>query len=150
MEFYYNHEAGNFVCPVADAPGYFYEWVEPIGDWVMKYKPIPGFYSPPIFDTNLSWYQISVPEGISFGALIGDGALHFEKPFVSLPFEDSAEGWYEHWSGAAYIFYRQDINKIEVWSSDLSKTLIRVVGWLESVQSFAKSLPPKRTLKKLV
>lgn len=147
MEFYYNPEVDNFVYPMADAPGYFYEWVEPIGDWVVKYKPIPGFYSPPIFANNLSWYQISVPKGMSVGSLKGEGALHFENPIVKLPFDDSAEDWYQHWSGAAYVFYREDIHKIEIWAADLHKSIVRIVGWLEAVQ---KEYGQKKTLASLI
>lgn len=132
--------------PVVDAPGYVYEWVDPIQSYVVKYEPIPGFYSPPIFDTNLSWYQISVPKGMSVGSLKGDGALHFENPIVDLPFEYRAEDWYSHWSGATYVFYREDIHKIEIWSSDVHSSVVRIVGWLEAVQTAFKSR--KMSLKK--
>lgn len=143
---YYDAETGTYVLPMADAPGYFYEWVEPIGDWVVKYKPIAGFYSPPIFDKTLSWYQIAVPSEVAIGSLKGSGALHFEDPIVALPFKDTAGGWYQHWSGATYVYYREDIHKIEIWSADLHKSIVRIVGWLESCKKIVNHTP-KRTLK---
>lgn len=131
--------------PMDGVPGYFYEWVDPIGDWVLKHMPVQGVYSPPIYDSSLAWYHISIPQGVSLGSLKGDGALHFENPVVKLPFQDSAEDWFQHWSGATYVFYREDIHKIEVWSTDLHKSVVRIVAWLDEVQKNAKA--NKKTLK---
>jgi len=80
--------------------GYFWEWTGQ--DWQIRWEPVKGIYSPPSL-MNLSVGYLEVPEILNdkMGLVIGKDGSMFK--FIT------------HWSYSVYIFYRQDINKIEIW-----------------------------------
>lgn len=113
-------------------PGYYYQWIAPLCTWGVKWMPIKNVYSPPVMDTSLSWLHMSIPSGINVIPIIGDGDMHFAK---------IAEE-----TGASYIYYRQDLKKIEIWAQDTTTVMIRLTQWLNDIKikhkSVSKLVPP--------
>jgi hypothetical protein len=93
--------------------GYYWQWIQPLNSYVLKYKSIYGTYSPPILDKNLSWYHIKIPSHKNI--------KHFELQKKLKEFK------------CAYIYNRTDINKIEIWSSDLEYAIIKITQYLQSI-----------------
>lgn len=110
-------------------PGYYYQWIAPLQTYGMKWMPLQDIYSPPCLDASMRWMHLAVPEGVNMIPLLGNSAMHMEKKAQEC--------------GASYLFYRSDLNKIEIWSTDLEGTMIKLNNYL-------KSLPIPKKSKKLV
>lgn len=96
-------------------PGYSYNWIEPLQQWVMRWAPEREVYSPPVLDESIRWIHLSVPSNIkSFGAL------------------DTRKLERDH--KITYLFYRADLNKIEIWSHDVEASCISLNQYLCSLR----------------
>lgn len=91
---------------IADQPGYYYNWIAPLQQWGLKWKPIKNSYCPPVWDNSIQWIHLDIPEYINIIPLLGDGEMHLQKLAEEM--------------GATYIYYRQDLKKIEIWAQDIS------------------------------
>lgn len=107
--------------PINEHPGYFYSWVEPLQTWILKWKSIPGVYSPPVFDENIRWIHLAVPTHIR-----SVRAFDLEKLAA------------DH--GIIYLFYREDLKKLEIWANELEASVISLNQFLNSVRTVKKSL----------
>ena len=86
---------------IEDHVGYFWEWAN--NCWQMKWEPVHGRYSPPALDSSLNIMVMDVPQELlpKIAQIIGKDGYYFK--FIT------------NWSGAVYIFYRDDIKSIEIW-----------------------------------
>jgi len=110
MDYQYIHEH----------PGYYYNWIAPLQQWGMKWHPIRDTYCPPQFDNSLQWFHLSIPHGINMIPLIGDGCMHCEKIAKEI--------------GATYIYYRQDLNKLEIWAQDITDSITKMTIYLNKIK----------------
>lgn len=110
--------------------GYYYQWIAPLNQWGMKWTPIQGVYSPPIRDTSISWFHLGVPTDLNIIPILGDGVMHFEKIAND--------------TGATYIFYRADLNKIEIWGKDVITVCIKLTEYFNRLprKNHNKLIPP--------
>ncbi len=83
--------------------GYFWDFDIEAAHWVLRWEPVKGRYSPPVLDNTILSTHVDVPQDLQdkMGLVIGRDGQFFK--------------YITHWSGAVYIFYRQDIGKIEIW-----------------------------------
>lgn len=102
------------IVPIEEHPGYSWHWVAPLGQWVLKWRPLPDRYSPPVFNTRLRWYHIRPPPIMKSPNVL---RLHHHRRAFRV----------------AYIVYRPDIQRIEVWARDLEHAVISVHEYLRSV-----------------
>lgn len=111
---------------VNEYPGYYWSWIPVLHQWVLRWKPIEGVYSPPVFDQSLRWHHVAIPS-------------HIKSPGV-LKLQDLRKDF-----RVKYIVYRSDLNKFEIWSRELEFSLIAVMNYLQSVSwtpSSKKLMPP--------
>lgn len=102
--------------PIEGYPGYAYHWVEPLQQWIMRWTPEPNNYSPPVLDESVRWMHLAIPSNIkSIGAL------------------DLAKLARDH--KIVYLYYRTDLNKIEMWSYELEASCISLNQYLCSIRS---------------
>ena len=102
-----------------DAPGYYWTWVEPLQQWVLRWEAVPGVYSPPIHDSSVSWIHIHSPN-------------HIKSPgAISAKAHD-----------AVYIYHRRDLGEgvLEIWSRDLPQSVISINSWFNSIKPATRSL----------
>jgi DNA-binding transcriptional regulator YdaS (Cro superfamily) len=111
--------------PLQDYPGYYYNWVAPLQQWGMRWHPVRGTYSPPQLDQSLQWVHLSPPQGLNMVPLLGDGDMHCEKMAQEI--------------GATYLYYRQDLGKIEVWSQDIAHAMVQLSVHLNRIRSQHKT-----------
>lgn len=102
------------VIPIEAHPGYSWHWVAPVGEWVLKWRPVPDRYSPPVFNTGLRWYHIRLPSTMKSPSVL---RLHHLRRSFRL----------------SYIVYRPDIQRIEIWSRDLEHAVLKVNDYLRSI-----------------
>lgn len=95
--------------------GYYYNWIAPLQQWGVKWRPIKDTYSPPLLDTSLQWFHLD-PMGMNAQVLLGDGIKKAEE------------------IGATYIYYRQDLDKIEIWAQDITDATIKLSIYLQKVK----------------
>jgi hypothetical protein len=105
---------------IYEYPGYYYNWIAPLQQWGVKWHPIKDTYCPPQFDNSLQWFHLSVPQGINMIPLLGDGSMHCEKLAEEI--------------GATYIYYRQDIGKIEIWAHDITNAITKMTLYLNKIK----------------
>lgn len=110
----------NYYQHVNECPGYYYNWISPLQQWGMKWSPIKNMYSPPRFDNSLQWFHLSIPSGINMIPLLGDGNMHCEKLAEEI--------------GATYIYYRQDLHKIEIWAHDITDSVTKMTIYLNKIK----------------
>lgn len=104
--------------PIEGYPGYTWHWVDALEQWVMKWTAVNNVYSPPVMDHSLKWYHVSVPN-------------HIKSPHILKPSHDMC---------ITYMYYRKDLNKIEIWSSDIESAVIRLTNYMYSIKPQQKSL----------
>lgn len=112
--------------------GYYYIWITPLQQWGMKWRPIKDTYSPPLLDQSLQWIHIAPPQGLNMVPLLGYS-------------EDLANK-----IGATYLYYRKDLNKIEIWAQDITSATTKLSIHLRQVKerristttSNTKLIPP--------
>lgn len=87
--------------------GYYWEQQDD-QSWIMRWSPVTGYYSPPQLDKTLNMSIMQVPEDMTdrIGLVIGKNGYFFK--YITL------------WSGAVYIFYRNETNTIEIWGTPKS------------------------------
>lgn len=112
MDCYYHH--------IQEHPGYYYNWIAPLQQWGMRWHPLKGIYSPPQLDNSIQWVHLSPPQGLNMTPLLGDGCMHFEKIAQEI--------------GATYIYYRQDLGKIEIWAQDITEPMTRMNIYLNRIR----------------
>jgi hypothetical protein len=120
MDYYYQ--------PIYEHPGYYYNWIAPLQQWGMKWHPIKNTYCPPQFDNSMYWIHMSPPEGINMIPLLGDGNMHCEKLAQEI--------------GATYIYYRQDLKKIEIWAQDITEAMTKMSIYLNKIKSQRSNKKP--------
>lgn len=103
---------------IEEYPGYTWNWIPALGQWVMKWGSIDTVYSPPVLDESMNWYHVSVPD-------------HIKSPGILKPSPDMQ---------IAYMYYRKDLHKIEIWSSDIGTAIIRLTNYLYSIKPQQKIL----------
>lgn len=103
-------------------PGYEWVWVAPLDSWVMKWRPRRGVYCPPVLDTSLSWYHVSVPSHLRGGDLKA----------IPISFRD------HH---LVYAYYREDVQKWEIWTRHLERSIISLQNYLSTVPTPS---PPRK------
>lgn len=99
----YYPATSTFFTYATETPGYTYTWNPCLYQWVLKYTPVQGVYSPPVLDIDMQWHHIVMPEGFC-GFTV---AHQLESLMYTFP-----EGM------IAYTTYRTDVGKgvLEVWS----------------------------------
>lgn len=95
--------------------GYYWQWIAPMNSYILKYKSINDLYSPPILDKSLSWYHMTIPIHIKKFDFISQKKL---KEFKCV-----------------YIYHRTDLNKLEIWSSNLEFSIIKINQFLCSLKN---------------
>ena len=109
---------------IHEQPGYYYNWIAPLQQWGLKWKPIRGIYCPPQWDTSVQWTHLAIPEGVNILPLLGDGDMHIQKVA-----EDAR---------ATYIYYRQDRKKSEIWAQDITEAITKINIYLKKIQEQQK------------
>lgn len=117
MDYYYtssseqdkNNNTDSSHYYIAEQPGYYYNWIAPLQQWGLKWKPIRDTYCPPVWDSSLQWIHLDIPQHINVIPLLGDGEMHFQKFAQDM--------------NATYIYYRQDLKKMEIWGQDIHKAV---------------------------
>ena len=107
-------------------PGYSWTWVEPLQEWVLRWEPVDGVYSPPFLDNSLRWYHVAIPAPMK-----SPGVLRLQKLKKDFHVE--------------YIVYRPDVHKFEIWSRQLEFSIIALTTYLQSVcpaPRTGKLMPP--------
>lgn len=122
---------------IQEHPGYYYNWIAPLQQWGLKWHPIPEVYSPPKFDSSLQWMHLSPPQGLNMIPLLGNGDMHCEKLAEEI--------------GASYLYYRQDLGKIEIWAQDITRAMTHMSIHLNKIReqhnNNKKKSPPLLMLK---
>lgn len=108
---------------ITEHPGYYYNWIAPLQQWGLKWKPIKNTYSPPKFDNSLQWIHLSPPKGLNMNDVIGDGDMHCQELAEEI--------------GATYIHHRQDLNKIEIWAQDITGAMTKMSIQLNKIKQQA-------------
>lgn len=97
------------------APGYYWEHIVALDRYVLKYASISGVYSPPVYDESVRWYHMKLPSHIkSIGAL---GLEHRLREF-----------------DLVYVFFRTDLNVLEIWSRTLEKSVLSLTIMLNNIK----------------
>ena len=105
---------------IQEYPGYYYNWIAPLQQWGMKWSPIKDVYCPPQLDGSLQWIHLSPPSGVNMIPLLGNGNMHLEKMASEI--------------GATYLYYRQDLNKMEIWSHDITNAVTKMSIYLHNMK----------------
>ena len=89
---------------IPEFAGYYWEWTNQ-QQWAMRWEPVQGFYSPPRLDHHLQYVMVEVSQDLqeNMGRVIGKNGYYFK--------------YITQWSGAVYIFYRDDLKCIEIWGN---------------------------------
>lgn len=89
---------------IPEHAGYYWEWINN-NKWILRWEPVSGYYSPPIFEHNINCMVQNVPSDLldKIGYMIGKNGYFFK--------------YITHWSGSVYIFYRNEIQAIEIWGT---------------------------------
>ena len=115
------HQQQHYEChPHDQHAGYYYNWVAPLQQWGLKWEPIKDTYCPPVLDHSLRWFHLSVPQGIGMIPLLGDDKMHCEKLAEKI--------------GATYLYYRHDINKMEIWAHDTTEAATKLSIYLNELK----------------
>lgn len=100
--------------------GYYYNWITPLQEWGLKWRPLKNVYSPPLLDQSLQWVHIAPLQGINVIPLLGDGDMHLEKFAKEID--------------ATYIYYRADMNKMEIWAHDITSAATKLSIYFQQVK----------------
>lgn len=119
--------------PIRDYPGYFYNWIAPLQQWGMRWQPVKGEYSPPQLDASIQWIHLALPEGVNMIPLLGDGDMHCAHIAQQI--------------GATYLYYRQDLGKMEIWAHDVVGAMTKLSIYFQTIKEKQKQknktlLPP--------
>jgi len=95
---------------IPEYPGYYWCWIEPLQQWILRWTPIKDIYSPPLLDNSLKWYHVAIPSTI-------------KSPSAIIPLLS--------WNH--YVYYRPDLHKIEIWAHDIEKAVIKTHLFLHSI-----------------
>lgn len=106
--------------PIQDYPGYFYNWIGPLQQWGMRWQPLKGEYSPPQLDASIQWIHLALPEGVNMIPLLGDGVMHCAHLAPQI--------------GATYLYYRQDLGKMEIWAHDVVGAMTKLSIYLQTIK----------------
>lgn len=110
---------------IQEHPGYYYNWIAPLQQWGMKWHPIKDIYSPPVLDGSIQWIHLAPPQGINMIPLLGDGEMHCQKIAQEI--------------GASYIYFRQDLHKIEIWAQDITDAMTKMSIYLNKIKEQHKN-----------
>ena len=116
---------------IPEMPGYYYNWIAPLQSWGVRWVPIKDTYSPPQMDASVKWIHLSIPEGVHILPLLGDGAMHLDKLAGRID--------------AKYIYYRQDLGKLEIWAEDITSAMTQAsiyLNGLKKTKKIVKLIPP--------
>lgn len=108
------------VLHVQDCPGYYYNWIAPLQQWGMKWHPIKDTYCPPQLDHSLQWVHLAPPQDVNMIPLLGDGEMHCQHMAQEI--------------GATYLYYRQDLGKIEIWAHNVSEAMTKMSILLQKIK----------------
>jgi hypothetical protein len=110
---------------IQEYPGYYYNWIAPLQQWGMKWHPIKDTYSPPVLDSSLQWIHLAPPQGVNMIPLLGDGEMHCQKIAYEI--------------GATYLYFRQDLQKIEIWAQDITEAMTKMSIYLHKIKTQHKN-----------
>lgn len=114
---------------VEEFPGYFYNYVWALQQWLIRWEPLEDAYSPPILDHSARWFHLSPPQGVNLAP------LNNKKIAQEI--------------NAIYVYYRHDINKLEIWAHDIAAATTNASIYLQGVRQRhqhpqKKLIPPLR------
>lgn len=103
------------------ATGYYWDYIAPLGQHVLKYSSIPGTYSPPVYDQSVRWYHMKLPAHIK-----SVGALGLEQRMREF--------------GLSYVYFRTDLNVLEIWSRSLEQSVLDLTVMFSRLQKTGSHL----------
>lgn len=104
-------------------PGYYYNWVAPLQQWLLKWEPVADAYSPPVLDHSAQWAHLTPPQGVNAAP------LNCQKIAQE--------------TGATYVYYRQDLGKLEIWAHDITEATTKTAIYLQGIRQRQQKPDPK-------
>lgn len=108
-------------------PGYYYNWVAPLQQWLLKWEPLDNTYSPPVLDHSAQWIHLAPPQGVNAAP------LNCRKIAQDI--------------GAAYVFYRHDLGKLEIWAHDIADATTKAAAYLQCIRQRQLQRPQHKLLR---
>jgi hypothetical protein len=90
-------------------PGYMWHYTLGADNEIsveLRWAPLSGIYSPPLFETGIYMLTLAVPEWFPTGLLIGKNGVHFKTITEN--------------TGCHYLFVRDGV--IEIWGTGVAPT----------------------------
>jgi len=121
-----------FTTILPGLPGYTWQWIPPMGQYVLKWKPVPTFYSPPCLDQSVIMRTLAVPPEVlgGMGLVIGREGCFFKQLTGQ--------------SGCLYLFYRSEFANIEIWGKPeaVAHAMILLTHHMQSIrQQYFPTVP---------
>lgn len=109
-------------------PGYSWEWQDE--RWALTYSPVKSVYSPPVLHIGIRVSRVDIPQDLieNVGMIIGKDGIHFK----TITSETESE----------YIFYRSELQQIEIWARDTSRPAARITAHFDDIRTHIKSMNP--------